>query len=99
MYEQILWTPEQAGLKFLSQAMGLEEGQIDSFKVVPHTGLAAGQALVGAKEAATALELSETPIRVSGVDIAKGGYDEAIHGYIGVKIDLPGALQLVTNNA
>ncbi|KQQ22879.1 hypothetical protein ASF48_07005 [Rathayibacter sp. Leaf299] len=99
VYEQILWTPEQAGLKFLSQAMGLEEGQIESFKVVPHTGLAAGQALVGAKEAATALELGTTPIRVSAVDLAKGGYDEAVHGYIGVKIDLPGALQLVTNNA
>lgn len=97
VFESVAFTKDNDGLKFLSMSLGLEEGSTEGFKVVPHIGLAAGQVLVGAKEAATTLELPSAPIRVSAVDIARGGLDEAVHGYIGTKVDYPAGLQLVTN--
>lgn len=97
VFESVAFTRDNEGLKFLSMSLGLEEGSTEGFKVVPHTGLAAGSVLVGAKEAATTLELPSAPIRVSAIDIARGGLDEAVHGYIATKIDYPAGLQLVTN--
>lgn len=98
-YEEILLLKENNALKFLSTSLGLEEGTLDSFKVIPSADMAAGNVLVGAKEAATVLELPGSPIRVNALDIANGGVDEAVFGYESVKIDEPLALQLVTNAA
>lgn len=97
VYEQIIFTKEIDRLAFLNMALGLEEGTIAEFKIVSHTGMAAGTVLVGAKPAVKALELSDTPIRVSAMDLAKGGTDEALFGYVQIRPELPAALQLVTN--
>lgn len=98
-YEEILLLKENNALKFLSTALNLEEGTLESFKFIPSADLPAGDVLVGAKEAATVLELPGSPIRVNALDIANGGVDEAVFGYVSVKIDEPLALQLVTNDA
>lgn len=99
VYEELVFTKRDDVLEFLSMSIGLESGSLDSFKIVPHTGLAAGTVLVGAKEAAGAYEMSGSPIRVNALDLARGGFDEALFGYISTRIEYPTGLQLVTNNA
>lgn len=99
VFEELVFTKKDDVLAYLSMSLGLEEGSLDTFKIVPHAGMAAGTVLVGAKEAAGAYELAGSPIRVNALDIAKGGVDEALFGYIQTRIEYPTGLQLVTPNA
>ncbi|WP_156122566.1 hypothetical protein [Microbacterium hominis] len=96
IYRDLLLTKKDQTLEFLNQSMGLEEGQLANFKFVPHASLAAKRVIVGAKEAATVYELPGSPIRVEGLDIAKGGIDPAVFGYIATMINDPAALASVT---
>lgn len=98
VFEELAFTKKDDVLAYLDLALGLEEGTLESFRIVPNAGMAAGTVLVGAKEAATVLELPDSPIRVNALDLVKGGYDEALFGYIAVKVDYPTGLQLVTPN-
>jgi len=97
--EELVFTKKDGVLAYLSMSLGLEEGSLDTFKIVPHPGMVAGTVLVGAKEAAGAYELAGSPIRVNALDIAKGGVDEALFGYIQTRIEYPTGLQLITPNA
>ncbi|ONI63910.1 hypothetical protein ALI44B_04600 [Leifsonia sp. ALI-44-B] len=97
VFEQIMFTKKDDVLAFLSMSLGLEDGQTENFKIVPHAQMATGTVLVGAKEAAQARELGGAPIRVSAIDIARGGNDEALFGYLQTRVEYPKALQLVTN--
>jgi hypothetical protein len=99
VYEEILFTKELDKLAFLGQSAGLQAGTFDGFSYQAHTGLAAGTVLVGAKEAVTVAELPGAPIRVNALDIARGGTDEALFGYVQTRVEYPTGLQLVTNNA
>ena len=95
VYKQLIFTREDDKLAFLSTAIGLEAGSLESFRVVPHAGLATGNVLVLDKNAATFKELG-SGIRVNALDVARAGVDEAIYGYALVKVDLPAAIQRVT---
>ncbi|MET4053590.1 hypothetical protein ABID81_002968 [Frigoribacterium sp. PvP054] len=99
VFEQLVFTREEDKLAYLNAALGLEEGTVSSFKVVPHPGMVAGTVLVGAKEAAGAYELPGAPIRVNAIDIVHGGLDEALFGYIQTRIEYPTGLQLIKPNA
>ncbi|OII04310.1 hypothetical protein [Curtobacterium sp. MCBA15_008] len=99
LYEEFMFTKKDDTLAFLTTTIGLEEGALESFKIVPHAGVDAGEVLVGAKEAAGAYELAGSPIRINALDIARGGVDEALFGYIQARIEYPAGLQLVTDNA
>lgn len=82
----ILATDKQGVLTFLQASMGLEEGQLDGFKIRPATvGAAAGAnktVIVGAAEAMTFYELGGgAPIRVEGIDPLHGAIDPAVFGY------------------
>ncbi len=74
-------------LAFLNAGFGLEEGDVDSFKIVPAPvgggvgQIPAGRVLVGAKEGGTFYELGESPIRVEGVVPGNGAEDVAVFGY------------------
>ena len=83
-------------LAFLNTSLGLEEGTLTSFRVVPHSGIAAGKALVGVGAAATYYELPGSPIRTEALDQIKGGIDEALFGYSATGINRPAGLALVT---
>ncbi|MFP7760904.1 hypothetical protein [Marisediminicola sp. LYQ85] len=99
VYSQLLFTLDKNRLAFLNGALGLEEGSIESFKVVPHSGLAAGRVVVADKQSATSLELAGSPIRVNALDIARGGVDEAIFGYVALKVDYPEGIAVIQNAA
>jgi hypothetical protein len=96
IYRSLLLTKKDQTLEFLSQSMGLEEGQLANFKFVPHASLAAKRVIVGAKEAATVYELPGAPIRIEGLDVAHGGIDPAVFGYIATIINDSKALASVT---
>lgn len=96
VYRELAFTKKDDVLAFLSLSLGLEEGSMEAFRIVPHAGMTAGNVLVGAKEAAKVHELPGAPIRVSALDLAKGGYDEAIFGYIAVGVEYAEGIQLVT---
>jgi hypothetical protein len=97
-WKQIAKTPTKDVLGYLNAQLGLtsEAGQLDSFRLIPSTDLAAGNVLVGAQQALTVRELPGAPIRVDALDIARGGIDQGLFGYAGVQVNKPDALQLVT---
>ncbi|TFC94570.1 hypothetical protein E3T28_14810 [Cryobacterium sinapicolor] len=96
VWRSLLFTQDQDKLAFLNASLGLEEGSIASFKVVPHSGLTAGKVLVGDRNAAAVHELGGSPIRVEGLDLVKGGIDPALFGYVAVPVHKAAALALVT---
>jgi hypothetical protein len=98
LYEALLFTKKDDVLAYLEMSLGLAEGSAASFQLVPEKRLAAGQVLVGAKEAASFDELAGSPIRVNALDIAKGGVDEALFGYGRFRGEYAGGVQLVTSN-
>lgn len=95
-YESLIYTKELDSLTFLGQSLGLNEGVTAGMAVVPHAGIAANTVLVGDKQAAANYELAGVPIRVSALDLVKGGVDEALFGYFQTRVEYPAGLQLVT---
>lgn len=95
-YRPLLFTKKNDTLEYLSMALGLDEGSLDGFKIVPHNGITAGSVLVGAREAAEVRELPGSPIRVNALDMVKGGVDEALFGYVQLRDYYPEGLQLVS---
>lgn len=99
LYEELLFTPKDNVLEYLGGAIGIQSGTFDGFTVVSHADMAEGTALIGAAPAVRVLELPGSPIRVSAQDIARGGLDEAVFGYVGVSIQRPSALALIDTTA
>ncbi|RLP70973.1 hypothetical protein D9V30_00635 [Mycetocola reblochoni] len=99
LYEQLLFTKKDDVLAYLEMSLGLEEGAAAGFTITSHKNVPAGQALVGAKEAAAVDELGGSPIRVNAQAIANGKVDEALFGYVRFRDEYPSGVQLVTGPA
>jgi hypothetical protein len=97
-WRALMLVREQDNLAFLNATLGLEEGTIESFRVIPspHAGLAGGKVLVGCRSAATVHELPGSPIRIEGLDVARGGIDPGLFGYTALAVHNPAALALVS---
>ncbi|WP_457950420.1 phage major capsid protein [Pseudarthrobacter sp. alpha12b] len=80
-YRDLLLTKENDSLKYLESSLGLEDGSLAGFKIIPSADVAANDVYVGAREAVTFYELGGSPIRVEAIDVNKGGFDEALFGY------------------
>jgi hypothetical protein len=97
VYRSIALTKDIDKLAFLNTSLGLEEGTIESFKVIAHPNMAAGKTLVGVGGAASFYELpGAAPIRTEALDQVRGGIDEALFGYAVTGINRPAGLALVT---
>lgn len=96
VYRALLLAKDIDKLAFINQGLGLEEGTIASFRVVPYSGMTSGKVLVGASAALTTYELPGSPIRVEALDQIRGGIDDALFGYEVTAINDPGSLALVT---
>lgn len=97
VWRDILLTPKDKTLEYLSSGLGLESGDLSGFRLQPDASLAAGQVLVGAKSAVTVHELGgDSPIRVEALDIANGGVDAGVFGYYAVNVHDADGLALVT---
>lgn len=95
VWREILLTPTDKTLEYLSSSLGIEDGSLAGFRIIPAAGLATGSVLVGARDAATVYELPGSPIRVEGLDLVKGGIDVGLFGYYGTVIHDDRALALV----
>lgn len=98
LYRDLLLTRADDVLGYLNLALGLEEGTIASFRIVPgDAAFPADTVVVGAKAAATVYELpGAAPVRVEALNIANGGVDVGLFGYLAVGINDDGGLALVT---
>lgn len=87
LWRDIALMKDNDKLAFLNAGFGLEEGDFDSFKIVPAPvgngagQITAGRVIVAAREAYTFWELGDTPIRVEGVVPGNGADDLAAFGY------------------
>lgn len=102
LYRDILLTREDDTLTYLNSALGLEDGTVQSFRIVPALGgeVESGQVLVGARDAVTVHELGgEAPIRVEAENIAQGGIDAGVFGYYAVNVHDADGLALVDTAA
>lgn len=71
-----------AGFDFLAGLANIAQNtaNVGALTVKPHPGLAADAVLAGDRRAFTFYE-KNPPVTVNAVDIARGGLDEAVHGY------------------
>lgn len=101
-WEPILYTPMTDVLTYLNAAIGIKggtlEGQGEGFRIIPVPDgslTATGPGFVGTtmvchRNALSVRELGGgAPIRVNALDIAKGGVDEALFGYVGTLVEEP----------
>jgi len=96
LWRDIVLTPKDDILAFLNAGFGLEEGDVEGFKIIPAT-VGAGKVLTGAKEALTFYELGgEAPIRVEGVRPGQGATEIAVFGYYASNANNPEAIRSVT---
>lgn len=96
VYRSLLLQNRDDIIATLSLSLGLEEGSLAGFRIIPSTGIAAGKVLVGAREAATFHELPGAPIRTEALDMVKGGIDTGFFGYAATVVNKATALALVT---
>lgn len=83
LYRELLLTPKDQVFEYLNAALGLEEGSLAGFRIIP-TALPAlqGKAIVGARNASTLFELpGASPVRVEALDVARGGVEVGLYGY------------------
>lgn len=95
LWRDIVLMKENDKLAFLNAGFGLEEGDAESFKIVPGS-VGTGKVLVGAREAFQFYELPGVPIRVQGTQPGNGASDLAVFGYWGTLATNSAALRIVT---
>ncbi|PTT22617.1 hypothetical protein DBR36_01535 [Microbacterium sp. HMWF026] len=96
VYRDIFTTQQTGSYAYVSGEAEINVGRIAGIPVYFDGRLAAGQVVVGSKEAATAWELAGSPIRVQANDLVNGGIDNAFFGYIAVGVTFPGAVAKAT---
>ncbi len=99
LWRQALATTKLEALELLSSALGLEEGQLEKFRLIgaPVTQTALnGTVLVGSKSTATLHTLPGGPTRVEAINVQKGAVDNGVYGYWGIINHQPKALVKVT---
>lgn len=100
LWRDLLLTPREQTLEYLSVALNLDEGSVNNFRILParSADLTAGTALVGIGQAATVYELPGSPLRVEGLDMVKGGIDPGAFGYEVTIVEDAAAFALVSPN-
>ena len=93
LLEELMFTQESERLAYLESVLGVP---VSSGFFVPSPDLAPGQVLVGTKSAVTVHELGGgAPIRVEALDVARGGVDAAVFGYLAVNVHNTKGLALI----
>lgn len=99
LWRAALATSKLEALELLSSALGLEEGQLDKFRLigapVSQTSLN-GTVLVGCKSTATLHTLPGGATRVEAINVQKATVDNGVYGYWGIINHQPKALVKVS---
>jgi hypothetical protein len=98
LWRDFMLTRADDMLAFLNASLGLEDGTIKNFKILPSAvATLTGKVLVGTGTAATLFELpGASPVRVDAVNIAQGGADQGVFGYHAELINDATGLSLVS---
>lgn len=97
LWRDIILAPRDHTLEYLTAAMGIDEGSLEGFKILPTTSAPVNGVLVGVRDAMTVHELGgEAPIRVEALDVAKGGVDTGVFGYLADNVHSSDGLATVT---
>lgn len=99
LWRQAMATTKLEALELLSSALGLEEGQLDKFRLIGAPVSATtlnGQVLVGSRATATLHTLPGGPTRVEAINVQKGTVDNGVYGYWGILNHQKKALVKVT---
>jgi hypothetical protein len=103
-WRQLILTPKDLVPEYVSFSARAGSGEGAADKVIvkkapqsffPGTVATAPQVLAGAKNAIEFRELGETPIQIDALDIAKGGIDKAVIGYLETFVVRPQSLVLI----
>lgn len=103
-WNQLLFTPKDLVPEFVEFGVGIGTGEASTGKVrvvkAPQsfftgTVSSAPQTIVGAKRAIEFREQGTTPIQIDALDIARGGIDKAVIGYMETFVVRPESLVLV----
>lgn len=88
-YRDMILAKEIDKLAYLTSNAGIESADLTGITIRPAADLDAGTVIVGHRSAVSVFEPAGVPIRMSAVDIAKGGYDEALFGYYASLVEVP----------
>lgn len=67
--------------------------KVDPSKFLPTIQVPKGRVILGVKNAMTFRELGGgSPIRVEALDVARGGIDSAVYGYVGISLERAGGV-------
>lgn len=100
-FRSLLMTPKDQVAEFLSQSMGLEEGSLQGFRILPsaNAALAASSLVLDG----STLRFKEfgggSPVRVEAEHLANGGRDLAVFGYTSFQDLTEDGVVLVTDPA
>ena len=98
-YRELILSKELDKLAYLASTAGFDQAALSGLTIRPHEDLDAGEVIVGHKSAVKVFEPAGVPIRMSAVDIVKGGYDEALFGYYASLTEVPEGVVLVSAGA
>jgi len=98
LYRELLNSTQLENLSMLNASLGLEEGTLDKFRLVPapvsNTGMN-GKVIVGAGSATVLHTLPGGAVRVDGVEVQKGAMDHGVFGYYVVRTpDIRGVIKV-----
>lgn len=97
MYRSLMLQTNDNLLALLSQSIGLKEGALAGFKLVPGgAAFPVGKVLAGVRKASRFLELPGSPIRVDALNISQGGTDTGLFGYYATMLDDAAGLAYLT---
>lgn len=102
LYRAALLTPKDDVIALLELSLGLEEGRLADFKLLPASKTNAsmtGKVLVQDRAAVKFKELPGSPVRVEGLDMVKGGVDPGVFGYYSTEVIDNEAIVLVSKPA
>jgi hypothetical protein len=97
LYRELLLTPADQVLAYLTMAVGWDEGTAAGFRLVPgDAGFPADTVLVGTPQASKFRQLPGVPIRVESLNVAQAGIDAGLFGYCAAHVEETDALALVS---
>jgi hypothetical protein len=99
LFREIVETEDSSKLAYLNPTIGLDNGSVGGFTLLPSTQLDDDTILIGAREAATSFELSGSPIRVEAEAVSVGGFDIGMFGYHAAAVTNADALVKVVAGA
>lgn len=86
-WRTMMLTRQEDRMAYFDVSLNLAGGSVPGLvNPIPYAAVPAGETIVGVKSAATVKELPGSPIRVDALDIAKGGVDQGVFGYLSYQL-------------